>query len=359
MTLPFQTTHLRHAFKVAIGAVSLAMALSTAGCASPPTRTVPDSSNSNLVASESRYFNPGDYAFSEHRTEWHDTARDRTIAAKFYKPERGDPAPVIVFSHGLGGSTDAATYLGEHLASWGFLSVHIQHPGSDTEVWQGERGRFAIVRALRQAAANPQTAIDRFNDLPFALDQISDRRGPLELNADTSRMGMAGHSFGAHSVLAAAGRAYVTQDGEFSFKDDRIKAAVALSPAPPGRHATEQEYPQIYAPIDIPIMHMTGTEDTTPLDRNQSPTSREIPFRFIQGSPQYLVVFEGGDHGVFSGQRLGRPAPENYPRIQAHVSGVTIAFFLAHLNDDAEARDWLNGPGLMNALSDGDRIERK
>lgn len=349
----------RRSVSRAIRSAFLVAGLMTSGCASPPVESTPNPGEQALLESESAYFSHGDYQVIVEKTVWTDARRNRDIAVKLYQPQTSDAVPVMVFSHGLGGSSDAAEYLGRHLASWGILSVHIQHPGSDINVWKEQRGRLAIIRALKTAAANPQTAIDRFEDLPFVLDQISARSSADDLNADLSRIGMAGHSFGAHSVIAAAGRNYVTPDGTHSFGDARIKAAVALSPSPPGRQNTEDQYAQIYEPIAIPILHMTGTRDTTPLDRNQSPEVRETPYRYIQGAPQYLIVFDGADHGVFSGQRLGRPTPEYYPRVQTQVSGVTTAFLLAHLIGDPAAIAWLDGAGLTNALSDGDRIERK
>ena len=38
---------------------------------------------------------------------------------------------MIVFSHGLGGTRDGYEYLGRHWASYGYVSVHLQHKGSD------------------------------------------------------------------------------------------------------------------------------------------------------------------------------------------------------------------------------------
>lgn len=305
------------------------------------------------------YFKTGSYSHVIRDTVWRDEDRNRDIAVKLYVPERSDPAPVIVFSHGLGGSTGAAPYFGRHLASWGFLSVHIQHPGSDAKVWRGLQGRRAIIAALKDAASDPQTSINRYNDLPFVLDQIVLRTDAGELNADTSKIGMAGHSFGAHSVLAAAGRTYTTPSGAIRFNEPRIKAAVALSPPAPGRQDSPDSYDTVYGGISIPILHMTGTEDTSPLVRDQDPTSRETPFQQIDGAPQYLVVFDGADHGVFGGQRMGRRSPAYYPDVQEKVAGASTAFFAAHLGIDGRAQIWLDGPGFLTAFSEYDRVERR
>ena len=49
---------------------------------------------------------------------FHDKDRSRDVPYKLYRP---DPLtgryPIVIFSHGLGGSVEAAVYLGEHLAN--------------------------------------------------------------------------------------------------------------------------------------------------------------------------------------------------------------------------------------------------
>ena len=45
--------------------------------------------------------------------------------------------PLVVFSHGIGGSRRGYSYLGQHWASHGVASLHLQHIGSDRNVWFG------------------------------------------------------------------------------------------------------------------------------------------------------------------------------------------------------------------------------
>ena len=82
------------------------------------------------------------------RDEWKDTTRDRELPVKIYYPQGGaGPLPVIIVSHGLGGSRDGYEYLGRHWASYGYVSVHVQHKGSDTSVWQGKEKPMEAMRA--------------------------------------------------------------------------------------------------------------------------------------------------------------------------------------------------------------------
>ncbi len=63
-----------------------------------------------------------------------DTARDRVVPARLYWPAastRKSPVPLVVFSHGLGGSRKGYSYLGEGWSARGTASQHIQHVASD------------------------------------------------------------------------------------------------------------------------------------------------------------------------------------------------------------------------------------
>src|SRR6185369_15465404 len=66
----------------------------------------------------------------------HDAGRDRDIPLRVYLPTNSVPAPVILFSHGLGGSRAGSVFLGEHWAARGYVAVFVQHPGSDDSVWR-------------------------------------------------------------------------------------------------------------------------------------------------------------------------------------------------------------------------------
>src|SRR4051812_39599848 len=81
---------------------------------------------------------PGTFAVETLKLEWRDAKRQRDVPAKIYFPKDATGAcPLIVFSHGLGGTRDGYEYLGRYWASHGYVSVHVQHLGSDDAVWRG------------------------------------------------------------------------------------------------------------------------------------------------------------------------------------------------------------------------------
>ena len=62
--------------------------------------------------------------------------------------------PVVVFSHGLGGSRRGAVYYAEHLASHGYVVVMVQHPGSDASIWRTIRPDLTSMTGKRKAPAD-------------------------------------------------------------------------------------------------------------------------------------------------------------------------------------------------------------
>ena len=56
-----------------------------------------------------------------------DKARKREVPVKIYLKPSAKPQPVVLFSHGLGGSRDASPYLGKHWAEHGYIAVFVQH----------------------------------------------------------------------------------------------------------------------------------------------------------------------------------------------------------------------------------------
>src|SRR2546426_9311771 len=103
--------------------------------------------------------------------DWHDAKRDRAVPVKIYFPKEGrGPFPIVLFSHGLGGSRDGYEYLGRYWAGCGYVSVHLQHLGSDNAVWQ-DVPVDARMQAMKKSAAALTNAIHRPRDVRFAVDE--------------------------------------------------------------------------------------------------------------------------------------------------------------------------------------------
>ena len=306
---------------------------------------------------------PGPAAVQTMLCDWTDPSRNRQVLAKIYYPQTGTALPVILFSHGLGGTREGYEYLGRHWASWGYVSVHLQHVGSDDAVWRGVPPAQARA-AMNRAAANPMNAINRPLDVKFALDQLTrmnQEEGPLKGRLDLTRVGMAGHSFGGWTTMACIGQTHPALAGRASpLADPRIKAAIAMSaPAPKG------DPEKSVANIRVPLMHMTGTLDDSPIGDTKA-SERRIAFDALNGPEQYLVIFNGGDHMIFSGRTRGlngiggtKGDPAKDALFHDLILQGTTAFWDYYLKGDATAGEWLRHGGYAAVLDGNGTLEMK
>jgi dienelactone hydrolase len=293
---------------------------------------------------------------------WVDAARDnREVPIKAYLPKGVEgPCPVIIFSHGLGGTREGYSYLGGYWASHGYVSVHLQHLGSDDAVWRNERPRKRM-EAMRQAITEVSNTLNRPLDVSFALDELTKRNSetdsPWHGRLDLEHVGMAGHSYGAFTTMAIAGQVFVGRDGRSrNLADDRVDAAIAMSPQAP---RNPEQYGPSYAEIDIPLFVMTGTHDTSVIGSTTA-EDRRVAFDHTPGPAEggpdvYLVTFTNGDHMIFSGRpRRGfdPPAGGDDKVFQAHIRKSSLAFWDAYLRGDEASREWLHGGGFEDELGD-------
>jgi hypothetical protein len=227
-------------------------------------------------------------------------------------------------------------------------------------VWRGMTELDDIYNALRQAMWSSRGALDRFQDIPFVVDQLAlwNSSGPLAGHLDLDRIGMAGHSYGSVSTMVAAGQR-MGPGGQWFFKEPRIKAGLVLSPSTPIQGG---DLAPLYREIDIPLFHVTGTEDGPPMPTNQpyEPIRRTVPYQALAIPDQYLLVLNGADHNAFSGLAYGPHAhgPEVETRYTKAVENGALLFFDAYVKGDPAAQTALQSAFPLS-LKNGDRFEYK
>jgi predicted dienelactone hydrolase len=266
--------------------------------------------------------------------------------------------PLIVISHGTGGSALAMAWLGSRLAARGFIAVAVNHPGND--------------------ALEPYTAQGfslwwlRARDLSSAIDgMLADRQfGP---RIDARRIAAAGFSLGGYTMMEIAGgrtssaffdfcsshprdgrcagppefptlaakvHALLEKDPGFraelraasaSYRDPRVRAVFAIAPAN-GAMVTSDSLASITVPVEI----VAGSADTIePVAANARYFAAHVP-----GSR--LILFPGAGHYTFFATctALGRKAQpalcEDAPgidraRIHERAAALAVAFFAKHL----------------------------
>jgi len=266
----------------------------------------------------------------------HDASRNRDVPVRIYLPANEKPAPIVLFSHGLGGSRAGSKFLGEHWAARGYIAVFVQHPGSDDAVWKdaAPEERMAAMRM----AASLENFLLRVHDVPAVIDELEvwNKSGPL-----------AGHSFGAVTTEAVSGETLPTSGVKLT--DPRIRAAVILSPSVPKSTTAEQAF----GVVKIPWLLMTGTKDTAligPADMK----SRLAVYPALHGAPKYQVVLNKAEHSAFTDRALpGDREPRN-PNHHRVILALSTAFWDAYLRGDRDALVWLKGDGPRSVMQTAD-----
>jgi predicted dienelactone hydrolase len=280
----------------------------------------------------------------------HDAARRRDIPLRVYLPTSTAAAPVVLFSHGLGGVRTGSAYLGVHWSARGYAAVFLQHPGSDDSVWKdvpvGQR-----MQTLKQAAS-PANFLLRVQDVAAVLNQLeiwnADRTSPLGGRLDLNKVGMSGHSFGAVTTQAVSGETLPAVGQKFT--DRHIKAAIVFSPSSPrGGNAA-----RAFGAVKIPWLFMTGTKDVAPIG-DADMNSRLAVYPALRGAPKYEVVLHNAEHSVFTDRPLpGDREPRN-PNHHRVVLALSTAFWDAYLRGDVQALAWLNGSGPRSVMEPDDQ----
>jgi len=266
-----------------------------------------------------------DLQWSDPRPPRYSAQEPRVVAARLYWPTMAtpdQPLPLVVFSHGLGGSRAGYSYLGKYWAANGIATLHLQHSGSDRSVWAGP----ALELPSRlQTAAQPAEALDRVQDVKFALDRVlspAPQDPALPIRVDENRIAMAGHSYGANTTLLIAGARPPVDGKPLDLRDPRVKAAIVVS-APP--FYGSDDFTPILQSARIPALHITSTGDEITVPGYHSAPADRIRVFEAYGGDKSLVVFKGGSHSMFT-DRLNTGGTELNPQVKLATREATLAF---------------------------------
>ena len=165
-------------------------------------------------------------------------------------PVVGEHLPLVVISHGTGGSSLTHRDLAALLARAGFVVALPEHPGNNRD----DNSLAGTAANLENRPRHIRLAIDAV----FAHPAIGPRLVP-------GKVALIGHSLGGYTSLAVAGGqptafAHETADGQARLvsvtRDPRVRALVLLAPATPWYMAQGA-----LAAVDVPILMRTGEKD--------------------------------------------------------------------------------------------------
>jgi predicted dienelactone hydrolase len=270
----------------------------------------------------------------------------RQMAVRDAAAEPG-PWPLIVFSHHSGGPRRMATFLCTHLASHGYMVAALDHSELVAPELARPEGETTEQKSVRLEAL----IASRVPDVRFLLDElVGAKGGDATGQADATRVGIVGHSFGGWTALAAPD------------EEPRIRAVVALAPG----GASQRKPGMIPATLrfawgrDVPALYVAAENDTS------LPLAGMYELYERTPATKRMAILRGADHMhfmdhveemhelvrsmTFSGElawlpKEMRPIAELCSGEEAHrlIRGLTLCHFDGVLKAMPEARLFLDG----------------
>ena len=276
------------------------------------------------------------------------------IKAGVYLPQTATAqakAPLIVLAPGLNTDMNALLYVGQTLASHGYAVASLNFPFTSGDTVSAAITGTGAIPPPNAWYRQPITVSD-------LIDQVQDRWGA---RIDTQRVGVLGQSLGGYTVTALAGATLdwahlekgcqqlddphivvlnpavvwqCTAPGRVvkrvSFRDARVKAAVAVNPVTSPIFSGRS-----MAQVAVPILVISGMKDVF-----APPISQQlVPFTTIRQPGSVLAVQKNGTHLSFLDGTSDLPevviGPDQ-PLARTELQGMATLFFDRHLLGNTE-----------------------
>lgn len=278
-----------------------------------------------------------------------DAFRDAPLAKGNY--------PLVVLSHGYTGYRTIMFYLGEHLASHGYVVVGIDHTDStneDVDFDNNPGGGFV------------STLINRARDQQFVLEHFADPATPFSNITDTQHAAVVGYSMGGFGAINTIGGCYGFNAAGLQRLGFLEQAANAMLPlfnfCNAGKHSVDERWkamvayapwgqelgvhkPESLAQISVPSLYIAGEND----DISGYEPGVKTLYDQTGGADTFMLVYENARHNFAS-----HPAPkeayqtdveighysepawssESLTRINEHM---TLAFVNCYVKQNKEA----------------------
>ncbi|AVT31768.1 chlorophyllase [Plantactinospora sp. BC1] len=222
--------------------------------------------------------------------------RDEDLQVRVSAPVTGDELPVIVFSHGFGGSLDSYAPLVDFWTAHGFAVLQPTHLDSRTLDVTPDDPRYPKIWRFR---------VEDLTRVLDELDRIEAAVPGLAGRLDRGRIAVAGHSWGAQTASMLLGARVLDAQGVpgDDLSDPRIGAGVLLALAGTGGADLTP-----FAAEHFSFMNPDFTGMTTPAlvvagDRDQSALTARGPEWFTDayfqspGARSLLTLF-GAEHSL-------------------------------------------------------------
>ena len=264
-----------------------------------------------------------------------DPKTGRLIKLRVRLPDQKKPTALILYSPGLGSGVSNGQAWCEAWRQAGYVVVTLAHPVTDDSIWNTSAEQ-SFKANIQRALAGSEYGL-RVADCRFALDYCLKSK-QLVPYIDPSRIGLAGHSYGALTAQTIAGQPLGAQ----SLRDPRIKAVIALSPG-----ATSQERAKSMGQVSVPFFCITGDhdqfvtfkKDADAIRLGVSLKNRELVYANLPAGKKLQLKLAQADHMSFAGEpidsrRFSREIPVTEAgnlAVWASVSRMTTAFWEYYL----------------------------
>lgn len=280
------------------------------------------------------------------------------------------PYPLVIYSHSNTASRFWTAFYQEHLASYGFVVMAVDHTGTSSfDFITVPEDEYFAVNFIEAAIHRPQ---DIVRILDFA-ETFTSSDAALAGMIDMDRVAVTGWSLGGYTALVSAG-ARIDVDwltnwcSELDVYDricntldswDRLAELAGLDTTPEhlwqpmGDSRIDAVItmtsgsgkllgPEGLASVETPLMAIGGSADSI----NRFEEGTRLTFDRVSSERKSLVVFENADHYIFGG---GSPAwnaiifdvlsDDVWDMDRAHdlIDHFSVAFLLAELYGDEDA----------------------
>lgn len=329
--------------------------------------------SSQSVVSDLRQ--PGKLIVQKQSTTLNDNTRKtpdgkiRQLPLDVYWPKGVDAAqklPIVIISHGLGEDRGNYAYLGNHLASYGFVVAIPEHPESNAAKLQQAYSGFG-------EPPRPAEFLDRPKDVTFVLDQLPTVVPTLKNQLNLQQVGIIGHSLGGYTGFAAAGadlnfpriqefcknnrslnistilqcRAMDLPAQSYALQDARVKAVIAANPL-----TSVIQGQQSLAKIQIPVLMVgSGQDAITPIVPEQI-----YPFTWLTTPKKYLAIIDKATHFSVIGESaqgegvlplLPSMIGPNPGLAQTYLKAISVAFLKTTIAQDKSYDRYLNSAAVQ------------
>jgi len=288
-----------------------------------------------------------------------------------YPTDVKGPIPVVIYSHG-GGFDNNGQHLGRDWAGalngHGYAVVHLAHSETDAAGFAAMCAFAGVPESECQTGTFEAPVVAR----PLDISAILDERAEIGawFNQETGKqldgtrivvMGWSGGSIAPLSLLG--GRRQVSPTSPvYTAADDRVRAAIALSPQGPGfSGAFDNGTDHTWRDITKPVLVATGVNDVKPDNPELLGSIRRQAWEKLPGGNgnqrllySLLPVGTGG-HGTFNLDDINS-TDMSVRRFSVALSSAARAFLDVEMKDSVRAAAYL-ASGDVDVLADAEQAD--